>query len=122
MFPRNGNRSREAQLIAAATHELPNIARALVAREASRSGTPHDLARRVVARRAGTTAAAIEHIERGRAKQVSVQVAAILYGAEIAALEARLAELRALSAHPLSPDFQRAEAALAEARKAMGIA
>ena len=121
MFRRTGNFSGEALMIAPAIDTLPEIARAIVSRTAARHGTPHDLARRVVARRAGTTPAALEHIERGRAKRIPVHVASILLGEEIAALEARLAELRAIAAHPLSPDFQRAEAALVEARKAMGM-
>ena len=99
---------------------LPVILHDLIGREARKIGHGRDVARRQLARRFRIAPGTLENIERGRAKAVRSDHAAIIYGAEIAELEARLMELRAMGAHPMSPDFNHVQSLISEARKALG--
>lgn len=108
-----------------ATAQARDWARSLEQAEQARSGAGLLAARRVVARRVGTTPAAIEHVVRGRAKRICAALFAALRAAiidelsrEIARAEHDLEMARRCGVDPRSPEMA-ALVAGAEAARAL---
>ena len=107
------------------TKMAASVARRLIAEERMVRGIKRPEARRIVAYEAGLTPGSLENLERGRLKNVD-RVAAKLHALLARKIERRIASLQ----HELflaqqasrvgSIDLERAEAALEEAKRALG--
>lgn len=102
-------------------------AREIERREADRTGQPVKTVRPSIARRIGTTAAALEHVSRGRAKRISAHLFAALQGAFIRELSAEIARAeheiemaRQCGVDPRAAEMAALEAGASAARKLMG--